>query len=54
MNENKKITHKWGCGCFSTIAGVFIIWALIFGITVDNKHYGISCSCSKGIDIASP
>lgn len=57
MNKNTKSSNSTvncGCGCFSTIISILIIWALIFGITIDGKYYGVSCSCSKGVDISSP
>ena len=40
------------CGCF-TIPLLFIaLWALIFGVTVDGKHYGLKgCSFDNGVEI---
>ena len=36
-----------GCGgCLTTILVIIFIWALLFGVTIDGKHYGISCNCS--------
>lgn len=42
-----------GClGCFTTILIIIAFWALLFGVTIDGKHYGISeCSCEKGVEI---
>lgn len=41
-----------GCGCF-IIPLVFIaLWALIFGVTVGGKHYGVKgCDMDKGVEI---
>lgn len=33
-----------GCGCFSLIMFVLLMWALIFGVTLENRHYSIGCS----------
>jgi hypothetical protein len=47
-----------GClGCAGTILGVIFIWALLFGVTVDGKRYGLSgCDSADGvkIDIGEP
>ncbi len=41
-----------GCGCFGLVLGVLALWALIFGVTVNGKHYGISgCSVDSGVKI---
>jgi hypothetical protein len=50
--EEKKSGGGSGCGCFSTIATLLVLWALIFGVTVGGKHHRItSCSCEKGIEV---
>lgn len=39
-------------GCLSLILGVIVIWALLFGVTLDGKHYGLSgCSCKRGVQV---
>ena len=42
-----------GClGCLSVIVLIFAVWALVFGVTINGKHYGISsCSCERGVEI---
>lgn len=41
-----------GGGCVSTIIGILVIWALLFGVTIDGKHYGLSgCSQERGVEI---
>lgn len=40
-----------GCGCISIILTVIFLWALIFGVTVSGKHYGLSCSSEHGVEI---
>ncbi len=38
-------------GCLSLIITVILVWALIFGVTLDGKHYGLDCSCAHGVTI---
>jgi hypothetical protein len=41
-----------GCGCISLVAGVLFVWALLFGVTIDGRHYGLSgCSSADGLQI---
>ena len=41
-----------GCsGCLTFIVGALLLWALLFGVTYDGKHYGVTCSCSRGVVI---
>lgn len=41
-----------GCGCFSIVFVVVGLWALIFGVTVNGKHYGISgCDSTHGVQV---
>ncbi len=37
-----------GCvGCIGTIVVLIAVWALIFGVTVGGKHYGVGgCDCN--------
>lgn len=37
------------CGCFSSVLFLLLMWALLFGVSVDGKHYGIGCSCDAVI-----
>lgn len=43
-----------GCGCFgclSFIAAVFVLWALIFGVTIAGRHHAITgCSVDRGVE----
>lgn len=41
-----------GCGgCISAVLGFLLLWAIVFGVTVGGKHYGISgCSTDKGLE----
>lgn len=40
------------CGCVSAIFVIIALWALIFGVTVSGKHYGISgCDMKNGVKI---
>ena len=40
-----------GClGCIGLILCIFVIWGLIFGITVGGRHYGMKCSVDRGVE----
>lgn len=39
-------------GCIGCIVTVLVLWALIFGVTFSGKHYDLSCSCNKGVEVA--
>ena len=47
MSENSSS----GCGCFSLILFVLLVWALLFGVTYGGKHHFISCSCERGVTV---
>lgn len=40
-----------GCLKFllKTVALVCVVWALLFGVTWNGKHHGLSCSRQKGV-----
>ncbi len=39
-------------GCITIILGILALWALVFGVTIDGKHYGVAgCSCDGGVEI---
>jgi hypothetical protein len=41
-----------GCfGCLGTIIILILIWALIFGVTIGGRHYGISSCDGEGVHI---
>ncbi len=40
-----------GWGCLTTVAAVLVVWAFLFGVTWNGKHYGLSLSCSEGVVI---
>lgn len=62
---NRKITVKrvsyskpkddGGCGCGMSLVGLvlwlFFFWALIFGFTIDGRHYNIDCSMENGVEV---
>lgn len=39
-----------GPGCITTVLGLIILWALLFGVNYNGKHYGLSCS-STGVTV---
>lgn len=47
---NTKIAVNTGPGCFGLVIAIIMLWALLFGVNYDGKHYGLSCG-SKGVDI---
>lgn len=53
MAENS--TSGGGCGCFSVIATViviwFLIWFLVFGATWGGAHHELSCTRARGVEI---
>jgi hypothetical protein len=40
-----------GCGCLSIIVFFLLMWALIFGVTFEGKHYAIGCGCDEGVSV---
>lgn len=39
-----------GCGCITLPVFCILLWAILFGVTVNGKHYGISgCSYDHGV-----
>lgn len=48
MSDN----NSGGIGCLPLILFGFLIWALLFGLTVDGKHYGVSCNCADGVKVS--
>ena len=34
-------------GCFFLILSIIALWALVFGVNVNGKHYGVTgCDCN--------
>lgn len=44
---------KIGCqvGCLNIVLFILVMWVLIFGISIQGKHYQIGCSCNKGVTV---
>lgn len=41
-----------GCGgCLGVILLVFVLWALIFGVTIGGRHHSIGCSVTNGVEV---
>ena len=38
-----------GCGCVSVVITVLVLWALVFGVTWDGRHYEVGFSCDRGV-----
>lgn len=55
MGEEKRKTTTveigGGFGCLGTIAVLIVLWGLVFGFTWNGVKHGISCSCSKGVEV---
>lgn len=54
--EEVKVTDKSSSddsplGCIGCVLTVIVLWALLFGVTYGGKHYGLSCSCAKGVEV---
>jgi hypothetical protein len=43
---------SWGCFWFVLLC--LFLWALIFGVSWNGKHYALGCSCSKGVEVEGP
>ena len=49
---SKSSSSGGGCGCISIILGCIALWAVLFGVTINGKHYGlVDCSTNKGVTI---
>lgn len=44
---------RGGLGCIGTVLTVIVLWALLFGVTIGGRHYGISCSATRGVEFHS-
>ena len=54
MTEPKVVVNNGnssGGGCLRVILLVLVLWALIFGVTWNGRHYEIGCSCDKGVHV---
>lgn len=40
-------------GCVPLLLSILAIVATCCGVTVNGKHYDLSCSCSRGVDITT-
>lgn len=51
MGETDK-TESTGCwGFVTSIIAIIVLWALVFGVTIDGKHYSLSCDAKHGVVI---
>lgn len=46
--KSDSVWLKW----VGTILFFFFIWALLFGLNVNGKHYGITCG-GHGVDVST-
>lgn len=53
MGEKSDANVSVSCGgCIGTVLLVVAVWALIFGVTVGGKHYGVSgCDTDHGVKV---
>lgn len=42
-----------GCGCLSIVVFFLLMWALIFGVTFEGKHYSIGCGCDESVSVGA-
>lgn len=40
-------------GCLPIVVSILILWGLCCGVTLGGKHYDMSCSCDKGVDVTA-
>jgi len=40
-----------GPGCFGCVGFLIVVWALIFGLTIGEYHYSVSCSTERGVEL---
>ena len=38
-------------GCLGVAVTLIVLWAVLFGVTVGGKHYGLRCDSHKGVVI---
>lgn len=38
-------------GCLPIVISFIILWGLLFGVTWNGKHHGISCTSDRGVVI---
>ena len=50
MSRNLDVSVGNG-GCISIILFVFLIWALLFGVTCNGAHHGVTCESKRGVVI---
>lgn len=52
MSESSKSEAGGCCGCISVVLMLVALWGLVFGVTIDGKHYGIAtCDTKRGLVI---
>jgi hypothetical protein len=47
--ENEPSDGNHGPGCAATIVAGLVVWAFLFGVTWDGRHYDVSCTCRRGV-----
>lgn len=52
MADESKSCSDSPFGCVGCVVTVIVLWALLFGVTYGGKHYGLSCSCANGVEVA--
>ena len=40
-------------GCLPLVISLIVLWFLLFGVTVDGEHRGLSCSFDRGVELVS-
>jgi len=50
-DNNSSVSVSCG-GCLGTVLLIVGVWALVFGVTVSGKHYGVSgCDTDHGVKV---
>lgn len=37
--------------CLGCVLTVVVLWALVFGVTYADRHYGLSCTTRRGVEV---
>lgn len=50
-DDNKVSVQTSGPGCLGCVGFLIVVWALLFGLTIGEYHYSVSCSTERGVEL---